>query len=645
MSNELSFLFSPIRINSMELKNRAVMPPMGTAYGAKDGRVTDRLVHYLARRASGGTGLIIVECCAVDPRGKGFVNEIGLWQDDLTPSLARIPEAIHYEGGKVALQIHHAGRESSKEIMGQSPEAPSPIPSVILGQPCEEMSRERIYKIIQAFASAAGRAQEAGFDAVEIHGAHGYLICQFLSPFSNQRKDDYGGSDENRARFALEIVHEVRLKVGPDFPILIRLSAEELVRGGYDIEFIKWLAPQLVEAGVDAIHVSVGVYSTPGNLIIASMDTEPGFNLFRVRAVKEKVDVPIIGVGRINDPRMADEAIGRGDADLISFGRQHMTDPDFIGKAYTGNFEDIRWCLNCNQGCINRLMNDSLLTTCTINPECGREFEGEPVKAENPKQVWVIGAGPAGLSAALAAARRGHHVKVFEKENEAGGQIKPASRPPHKEAYKDWVAWAVSQIKKLGISLTLSCEVTGEMIRSERPEAVILASGSIPIIPDIPGLDRDNVVESQDLLMGRTEPQGPAVILGGGLVGMETADFLINKGIKVTVLELLDKSPIGREDAHGWWLHRRLKKSDSRLILGARVTRVDQGAVLFEQGGQEQRLKPASLVVIALGAYPVNSLAEIIEELGLVYHVVGDAKKPRDLLEAVHEGHEAGLSI
>ena len=216
MGDKLSFLFSPISINSMELKNRAVMPPMGTAYGAKDGGVTDRLVEYLACRARGGTGLIIVEVCAVDRRGKGFVNEIGLWRDDLTPSLARIPEAVHCEGGKVAVQLHHAGRETFKEITGYPPEAPSPIPSVILGQPCEEMSVERIQQMVHAFASAAGRAKKAGFDAVEIHGAHGYLICQFLSPFSNQRDDDYGGSDENRARFALEIVRAVRQEVGHD---------------------------------------------------------------------------------------------------------------------------------------------------------------------------------------------------------------------------------------------------------------------------------------------------------------------------------------------------------------------------------------------------------------------------------------------
>jgi pyruvate/2-oxoglutarate dehydrogenase complex dihydrolipoamide dehydrogenase (E3) component len=285
------------------------------------------------------------------------------------------------------------------------------------------------------------------------------------------------------------------------------------------------------------------------------------------------------------------------------------------------------------------------LVTCTINPDCGREFELKPVKAETPKRVWVIGAGPAGLSAALAAVRRGHRVEVFEKKTEAGGQLRPASRPPHKDSYMDWVNWAVRQMEKLNVNLNLGREVTGEMIRSEKPDTVILAAGSVPLIPDIPGLDGDNVVKAQDLLMGRTEPRGPAVILGGGLVGMETADFLINRGMEVTVFELLDKSPVGREDAHGWWLHRRLRKSGGRLILGARVTRVEPGSVVFEQGGEEQRVEPASLVVVALGAAPETSLTKILEEMGLEYHVVGDAKKPRDMLEAIHEGHQAGLSV
>ena len=470
----------------MELKNRAVMPAMGTGYAEKGGIVGDRLTAYLERRAAGGTGLIITEICAVDPRGRNFPNEVGIWDDSFIPGLSRIPEAVHRHGAKVAVQLHHAGRETFKMVLGEDPEAPSAIPSAVLGQPCEAMSIERVAFMVDAYAKAAGRAKKAGFDAVEIHGAHGYLIGQFLSPFSNQRSDEYGGSDDNRARFALEIVRAVRREVGADFPVLIRLSVDELVKGGYDSTFITALAPRLVEAGVDAIHASVGVYSTPGNLTIASMDTPEGFNLERARAVKQSVSVPVIGVGRIHDPRLADEAIGRGDADLVSFGRQHLTDPDFINKAKEGRFDDIRWCVACNQGCIDRLSFEMKSATCVFNPECGREFRGEAVHAEKPKKVWVIGAGPSGLSAALAASKRGHDVQIFERDSAPGGQLKSASMPPNKDGFLKWQRWILKELDSQGRRIRLGENITNESLRNTRPDAVILASGADPMVPPIP---------------------------------------------------------------------------------------------------------------------------------------------------------------
>ena len=390
-------LFSPITINGMTLKNRAVMPPMATGYANSDSTVSDRLVAYQSRRAQGGTGLIITEVCAVVPRGKGFPNELGVWSDEFIPGLAKIPAELHRWGAKAALQLHHAGRETFESAAGAIPEAPSAIPSAVLGQPCEAMSLERIAEVIDAFAKAAGRARQAGFDAVELHGAHGYLLNQFLSPFSNQREDQYGGSDENRMRFILEIIAAVRKVVGRDFPVWIRVSADEVVRGGYDLSFMKKFAPKMVAAGIDAIHCSVGVYSTPGSLSIASMDTDPGFNLFRARALKDVVNVPVIGVGRINNPELADQAIARGDADLISFGRQHLTDPDFINKAREGNLEDIRWCMACNQGCIERLSFEMKSTTCSFNPECGREYKGPSPKVDTSQTLmgYRSGAGRA----------------------------------------------------------------------------------------------------------------------------------------------------------------------------------------------------------------------------------------------------------
>jgi 2,4-dienoyl-CoA reductase-like NADH-dependent reductase (Old Yellow Enzyme family) len=633
-------LFSPIMIGTMKLENRAVMPAMGTGYANMDNTPSDRLVQYLARRAKGGTGLIITEVTAVTPRGKGFPNELGIWSDDFIGPLSSIPQAIHRHGGKAAIQLHHAGRETFKEAAGGLPEAPSAIPSVILGQPCEEMSIERIHVVIDAFASATVRARSAGFDAVEIHSAHGYLLNQFLSPFSNQRQDAYGGSEENRSRFVLEIVSAARKAVGKDFPIIVRVSADELVRGGFDLEFMKRLAPQLVNAGADALHVSVGVYSTPGSLSIASMDTPPGFNLFRARAIKALVNVPVIGVGRINNPELAEQALERGDADLISFGRQHLTDPDFINKCRSGNLDDIRSCVACNQGCIERLSFEMKSATCSFNPDCGQEFRGSK-PADVPKKVWVIGAGPAGLSAALAASERGHDVEIFEQEDSPGGQLRSASKPPHKEAFWTWVEWALRNLKKRGVPIRLHQAVSKEMLLKGKPDTVILTTGAYPITAPIPGIDAEHVMDARDVLMGRATATGPVVILGAGYVGMETADFLVEKGLETVILEMQAFPPVAKLTAHGYWLHKRIRDKGGKMFFGAKVTKIDKDSVHFIKADEENTV-PAATVITAMGARSDIKLEEALKETGITYMAAGDAKSPRRILEAIHEGHKVG---
>ncbi|MBC2717879.1 MAG: FAD-dependent oxidoreductase [Desulfobacteraceae bacterium] len=646
MNNTSGFphLFSPLTIGSMQLKNRAVMPAMGTGYANMDSTVSDRLIQYLARRAQGGTGLIITEVTAVNPRGKGFLNELGIWNDDFIKTLSKIPDAIHWEGGKVAIQLHHAGRETFPQAAGGMPEAPSAIPSVIFNQPCEMMSIERIHEVINDFADAAVRAQTAGFDSIELHGAHGYLLNQFLSPFSNQREDEYGGSEENRFRFVIEVIAATRNAVGPEYPVIIRITADELIKGGYTLESMVRLAPRLEEAGASAIHVSVGVYSSPGGPSIASMDTPAGFNLFRAHAIRDVVNVPVIGVGRIADPEIAEKAISEKDADLISFGRQHLADPDFINKIQLNDLSNIRPCVACNQGCIERMSLEMKSATCSFNPECGQEFRGAPTKVKKPLNVWVVGAGPAGLSAALAASKRGHVVEIFEQEDVPGGQMRSVSKPPNKEVFWSWVEWAVRQLNQSGVLIRHKNKVTQEMFAQGKPDAVIMATGAYPVTAPIPGIDSPHVSDAREVLMGKVEISGPAAILGAGYVGMETADFLLDKGIKTAVLEMQPLPPVGNYTSHGYWLHKRLKKGGGKLILGAKVTRITQDAVQFIKEDEEQTLSFTS-VITAMGAQSDTQLSDVLGKLNIRHVIVGDAKSPRRILEAIHEGHRAGSEI
>lgn len=646
MKNNLTNLISPIKINSLELKNRAVMPAMGTAYANNDGTINDRLITYLARRAAGGAGLITTEVFAVDKRGKGFPAEAGIWDDSFIPDLTRLTEAVHKEGAAIAVQLHHAGRETAEGIAGAMPEGPSPLPSVMLRQPVEEMSTDRIKEVVTSFGESARRAEESGFDAVEVHGAHGYLLCQFLSPFSNQRTDQYGGSDENRARFVIEVIEKVRQSVSPGFPVIVRISADEMIREGYTIDFSKWLAPRLVKAGADALHVSLGVYSTPGGLSIAAMDVEPGFNLFRAKEIKEIVDVPVIGVGRIHDPRIAEKALAAGEADLISFGRQHLTDPGFINKALENRYEDIRFCIACNQGCIERLMFEFKPTTCVFNPECGEEYNYDLSPSPEPKDVWIAGAGPAGLSAAQYAALKGHRVRIFEASERAGGQLISASAPPNKEVLESWLQWILRQLEKAGIKPEYNTPLTAEMAAEGKPDVVIYAAGSIPTLPPIPGLDKADTLDARDILLGKTKVNpGKTVILGAGYVGMETADYLVDKGSDVTILEQSKFPPVSNMTSHGYFLHRRLKKGGAVLELGAEIKSVENGRITYSKDNNETVELQADSIVTALGATADSELADALETNGVAAIRIGDAKKPGRFLEAIHGGARAALKI
>ncbi|MBW2091267.1 MAG: FAD-dependent oxidoreductase [Deltaproteobacteria bacterium] len=643
--NGLEHLLLPLKIKNMELPNRAVMPPMGTNLGNDDGTVSDALLAYMKRQSKSGAGLIIVEVAAVHPSGASIESELGVYDDRFLEGLKKLAAVIHEGGGKAALQLHHAGRESPFLLQKGEAIAPSAIPSAVYRQAAREMTKEEIKEIVTSFGQAAIRAQEAGFDAVEVHGAHGYLLAQFLSARSNQREDEYGGSLQNRARFTIEILEEVRKCVGGDFPISLRLSTEEFIKNGYMAEDLQPILPDFVKAGADILHASIGTHGSPAGITSAPAEYEPGFNAQRARKIKETVDVPVISVGRYNDPFLANEVIARGDADLVAFGRQTLADPDYLTKAKEGRPEDIRKCIACNQGCIERLMAGEGRIRCAINPETGQELIYPKGPAKTSRRTWIVGAGPAGLTAAYEAARLGHEVTLFEKEEKAGGQLRFAGKPPHKEVYADWIDWLITQVEKIGVEIKTGIQVTAEMIEGGNPETVILAAGGEKIVPEIEGIDLPMVVDVLQILGGEVQPQENVVVIGGGWVGMETADFLIEKGSKVTIVEILERSPVRKFFSHGYMLHRRFREAGGNLLLNTEIKSIQEDSVTVVHEGKEEAISPVDQVVIAVGFKPCDELKQVLSDRGIRHFVVGDAARVRRIIEATEEGARAAWNI
>ena len=645
MANSLNYLFSPIRIKKMEIPNRIVMPPMGTNLGNPDGTVSEANLAYMKRRARGGAGVIITEISAIHPSGMALPSELGSYDDRFIPGLKMLADVIHSHGSKAVLQLHHTGRESLFLLKAGKAIAPSPIRSLVFGLTPREMTREEIEELIAAFGAAAFRGKEAGFDAVEVHGAHGYLLTQFLSALSNQRTDEYGGDLSNRSRFIREVLQAVHRRVGEDFPVSLRLSAEEFIKGGYTVEDLKPLLPEWVKAGADVIHASLGTHGSPGGITSAPIEYPPGFNVGRAKRIKEIVNVPVIGVGRFTDLPLADEVIGRGEADLVAFGRQFLADPDFILKSREGRFEDVRKCIACNQGCIERLILGEGNIRCAINPETGQETLYPQGPAAVRRRVWVIGGGPAGLTAACEAARLGHRVDLFEKEKEWGGQLRYAGKPPFKGIYQEWGTWLGAQAGKMGVNLHSGVEVTEKMIQEGNPEAVILAAGGEKIIPDIPGIDLPHVADAWQILSGEVAPKKHVLVIGGGLIGMETADFLGQKGTQVTLVEVLKRSPVLKITSHGYMLHTRLREAGCKLLFDTAVKRIETSSVTILSQGTEEVLSPIEQVVIAVGLKPMESLKKFLEGKGIRHFVVGDAVLPRRIIEATEEGAKAAWSL
>ncbi|MFH1624203.1 MAG: NAD(P)/FAD-dependent oxidoreductase, partial [Pseudomonadota bacterium] len=457
-------LFEAVKINSMELRNRIVMAPMGTHFPNKDGTVSEKLLNYYQRRAEGGTGLIIIEATSVDPYGVNYLNELGIWDDKFIEGLSRLAESIHSQGAKLAIQLYHPGRQASSKRTGIQPVGPSPIPYYPVGEVPRELSKTELTELVQKFGDGARRAMNAGFDAVDIHGAHGYLIGQFLSPESNRRDDEYGGDENRRARFALEIIRSVKENVGEEFPVFFRISASEYTERGLSIDETRRIANLLEDNGADVIDISAGKYEST-TWMIQPMMLPRGCLVPLSEKIREVVRIPTIIAGRINDPRLAEQILVDGKADLIAIGRGLIADPDFPRKALEGRVDEIRRCVACNT-CVDRLMENKEIR-CLQNAEVGKEANFEIKPATKRKKVIVIGGGPGGLEAARVSAIRGHDVVLYEKEEKIGGKLRILGSLPGREEWNTMIQFYSDQLDKYKVNVRVKCEGTLEALKKE----------------------------------------------------------------------------------------------------------------------------------------------------------------------------------
>ena len=638
----LKNVFSPIKIGSLELKNRLVVSPMVTNYCNKDGTASERWIAYLEARAKGGWGLIITEDYAVDPLGRGYSNIPGLWDDSQIESHVEVTRTVHRYGAKIMAQIYHAGRETVHSITGSQPLAPSPLPCPALQEMPRELTIPEIHDIVEKFGDCALRAKKAGFDGVEVHGAHGYLICGFMSPYTNKRTDMYGGCLMNRLRFPLEVIKNVMEKVGDNFTVGFRISGDEFVPGGHTIEDTKAIAAILEEHRIDVIHVSVGNYATP-HMTIAPAAQRHGLITDLAAEVKKVVKIPVITVCRINDALIADTIIASGKADLVSMARGSLSDPELPNKSVSGRFDEITYCVGCNQGCLTLLLEDQPIK-CLVNPEAGREkeFSVKPTRAK--KKVLIAGGGPAGMEAAIGAAKAGHEVQLYEKKDRLGGQYYLAAIPPAKGEITAFISCLENRLNNLNVSVYLSTELTPTIIASQKPDVVIIATGSKPIKPDIPGIEKPNVVNAYEVLEGKVDVGPRVVLIGGGMVGAETASHLANHGKEVSIVEQLPEIALDEQFVVRDFLLKDLEEKNVKTYVNSTVRQIHDDKVIIVKDGREE-VRHVDSVVWAVGAQPEDGLTLRLKETSFKIITVGDALEVRNALEAVEEGYKAGFLV
>ena len=635
-------LVENVQIGTLKLKNRIVMPPMVTQYGSPDGFVTERSKHYYAARAKGGVALVIIEATYIHKSGHAFVNQLGISDDRFIPGMSELVGVIHKSGAKVALQIHHGGRMGSSGLSGLPTVAPSPIAN-LAGEVPRELGTAEIHELVKAFADAAVRARRAGFDGVEIHGAHGYLIDQFLSRSTNKRQDAYGGSVANRARFLVEVIQTVRLAVGKEYPVWCRINGREYgIEQETTPEDAQETAKMAVEVGADAVHVSGFGPAFPVNITSPIFSPAPVIHL--AEGIKKVVNVPVIAVGRIT-PEAGEKIIEEGKADLIAIGKGMLADPEIASKFISGRAEDICPCIIC-MGCRDDIFSPDIVgIRCSVNAALGKEKEYEITPAVEPKEVLVIGGGPAGMEAALVATLRGHRVTLWEQQSRLGGQLVQAAAAPHKDRISALISYLELQLKKNKVDVQLAKKATASLAEEFGPDVVILATGVLPLVAEIPGLDEAGYAFAGDVLEDKVEVGERVVVIGGELVGCETAEYLADRGKNVTVTRRKPEMATNIGPTQRQFFLNRLAEKGIQLMPNISYKEVNpQGLVVITSDGAEKTIE-ADTFVLATGAKPNNSLLKELEgKMPRIYNV-GDCVEPRKIRDAIDEGFKTALEV
>jgi 2,4-dienoyl-CoA reductase-like NADH-dependent reductase (Old Yellow Enzyme family) len=637
-------LLDSAKIGVMELRNKIVMLPMATQYASDTGAVTERLIDYYVDRARGGVGLIIMGAVCVDSfLGKTGTTQLCIDNDKFIPPFTDLIEEVHNYDAKIVPQLIHAGRQVATldAVEGRQPVSASDVPcSFIPLVTARALRIEEIECIVDKFVKAAWRASVAGFDGIELHGAHGNLIEQFISPRTNKRTDEYGGDLDGRIKFALDIVKRIKEKVGATFPIIFRLTVEEYIEGGITLEDAKVIAKKLEEAGVDAIDISAGVLPETSFHAVPPMDMARGCHVYLAEGIKKVVGVPVIASGRINDPLLAEEILQEGKADLIGMGRALIADPELPKKVAEGRIDEIRKCIACVQGCLGF----GIRLKCAVNAAVGKERKYSIKRTEKSKKILVVGGGPAGMEAARVAALRGHEVILYEKNEKLGGQLLLAAVSAYKKEICTLIDYLAHEIKRLRVNIKLKEEVTPELVEEIRPDTVIVATGSIEEIPG--GIVGNNVALARSILAGEAVIGDSIAVVGAGLVGCETAEVLAEKGKRVvlTTRRRLGDVASGMPSRRRILLLKRFAERKMKIIPEVKLEEVtDKNAVFIDKNWSKLILE-VDAVVIAAPAIANRDLLNSLKNNREVF-AIGDCLRPRGILEAIHEGYRIASEI